>query len=354
MIRWLQALFRQQEDWFSFQWHITDACDQRCRHCYLHAGQESLEIKATDWTQMQKVVKACEQFCKSIAARPLFFLTGGDPLLHPDFWRLATLLHRRGHPFVILGNPFHLTLPVCQRLKKLGCIRYQLSLDGTEKTHDWMRKPGSYQATMAAIPLLKEAGIPTVVMTTVSSANLHEMPQIVDAVVKAQADLFSFARYCPSGGDTTNGLTPQAYRDLLYACSDQFRALRSSGCHTGFEKKDHLWSLYDYESGRFNPETDLYKDAVYSGCSCGSSHLTILPDGDVYACRRVPQSKVGNLHETPLQTIWLDGMEPYRHPERFEKCCRCPLLDCCRGCPAVAKASGGSFYSADPQCWMEG
>ena len=23
------------KQYFSFQWHITDECDQRCKHCYI-------------------------------------------------------------------------------------------------------------------------------------------------------------------------------------------------------------------------------------------------------------------------------------------------------------------------------
>lgn len=24
-------------EYFAFQWHITEACDQRCKHCYIYA-----------------------------------------------------------------------------------------------------------------------------------------------------------------------------------------------------------------------------------------------------------------------------------------------------------------------------
>jgi orfC; unknown function (fragment) len=24
-------------EYFAFQWHITKACDQRCKHCYIYA-----------------------------------------------------------------------------------------------------------------------------------------------------------------------------------------------------------------------------------------------------------------------------------------------------------------------------
>ncbi|MBR1495369.1 MAG: hypothetical protein IJ601_10035 [Acidaminococcaceae bacterium] len=45
--------------------------------------------------------------------------------------------------FTVFGNPFHLDGAVCARLRELGCVRYQMSLDGLRETHDWFRKPGS-------------------------------------------------------------------------------------------------------------------------------------------------------------------------------------------------------------------
>ncbi len=38
---------------------------------------------------------------------------------------------------------------------------------------------------------------------------------------------------------------------------------------------------------------------------------------------------------------------------RFERCAGCELLRFCRGCPAVAAATSGSFYAPDPQCWKD-
>lgn len=39
-----------------------------------------------------------------------------------------------------MGNPFHLDDEICRMLKVCGCEKYQMSLDGMEKTHDWFRK----------------------------------------------------------------------------------------------------------------------------------------------------------------------------------------------------------------------
>lgn len=341
---------RSSKGYMTFQWHITDACDQRCKHCYIYGAGEDFKPCAMAWQDMLDTLENCEAFCDQLDMQPCFCITGGDPLLHPDFWPLAEMLHSRRIPFSILGNPFHLTPDVCRRLKKLGCTRYQLSIDGMEKTHDALRRPGSFRETLDKIPMLKKARIETAVMTTVSSLNIGEMPGIVEAVVAAGADVYAFARYCPVRMGETNGITPLAYRDLLYRMGKMFRSLMDAGCKTWFAKKDHLWTLYDYENGRFtSPETA--EKVISGGCSCGIAHLTILPNGDVCACRRVPDSVVGNVLHQELGEIWGGVMNQYRQLEQFEKCAGCELGPWCRGCPAVAKSTNGSFYSTDPQCW---
>ena len=93
---------------------------------------------------------------------------------------------------------------------------------------------------------------------------------------------------------------------------------------------------------------------IYSGCNCGNGHLTILPTGEVYACRRVQNSRVGNAFTDRLADLWVNELEAYREYDKFAKCSKCKLKAWCRGCPAVAAAnSGGDFYAADPQCWKE-
>ena len=88
---------------------------------------------------------------------------------------------------------------------------------------------------------------------------------------------------------------------------------------------------------------------IYGGCNCGNCHITILPTGDVYACRRVAESKVGNAFEDRLKDLWVNQVEEYRDYTRFSKCSKCKLLAWCRGCPAVAKGTYGDFYAEDPQ-----
>ena len=306
-----------------------------------------------DWQQIQDTFYNCLDFCEMYKRLPYFYITGGDPILHPDFWRLLKMLHEHNIPFTILGNPFHLNDQICRDLKYYGCEKYQLSLDGLRETHDWFRKPGSYDCTLAKIACLNQANIRSVIMTTVSKINYMEVPGIIDAVVQAGAKVFAFARYVPSGGDLDDSLTPQEYRNLLAVCAKKFNDYTAAGCATYFNKKDHLWTLYEYETGEFTIPTTAKAGMIYGGCNCGNCHITILPTGDIYACRRAADSQVGNVFADRLADIWLTDIELYREYTKFSKCSRCKLLAWCRGCPAVAKGTNDDFYSPDPQCWAD-
>ena len=160
------------------------------------------------WKQMKETFYNCLDFCKVYHRLPYFYITGGDPILHPDFWKLLGLMKENGIPFTILGNPFHLNDENCRKMKEYGCEKYQLSLDGMRETHDWFRKPGSFDITLEKIDCIKKAGIRAVIMTTVSGTNIDEIPDIIDTVAAHGADVFAFARYCPTSEEKDVGIEP--------------------------------------------------------------------------------------------------------------------------------------------------
>ncbi len=348
--------------YFAFQWHITDECDQRCKHCYIFAEGHPALV-SMDWEQIQKVFFNALAFCQRYDRLPYLYLTGGDPILHPQFWELLKLCKEHDVPFTLMGNPFHLNTENLRRMRDYGCDKYQMSIDGMERTHDWFRKPGSFKTTLEKIRLINEADITSVIMSTVSGTNIDEIPDVIDAVVAAEAQVYAFARYVPTSDGKGNEksdwyITPERYRDFLEDIDCKYRDYESKGCKTYFNRKDHLWTLFNYEHGRFSLPPEEGKQTknpliIYDGCNCGNCHITILPTGDIYACRRVANSKVGNAFSDSLADVWTGAkMEAFRNYGRFSKCAKCELLPYCRGCPAVAAgSSGGDFYAADPQCW---
>ena len=337
---------------FPVQWHLTDTCDQRCKHCYIFA-EGAPPVMTMPYQVCEHVVGQIEDLCARLVMEPYVYLTGGDPILHPDFWRIIKLLHQRGIRIALMGNPFHLTPGVCARMRELGCVKYQLSLDGLRETHDGFRKTGSFDATLAAIPVIQHAGMWANVMTTVSSANAAELPDLIDLVAALNVDVYAFGRYCPTSGQRAGvfHMEPHAYRELLLECQQRIAAQQERGAHTFYYKKDHLWKLLEWEQGTFRIPEESNPHEFHDGCHCGRGHLTILPTGVVYACRRM-ESPVGNIGHESLANIYFgERMEAYRNISHFQKCTACPLHGWCRGCPAVARGYTGNRYAPDPQCW---
>lgn len=77
-------------------------------------------------------------------------------------------------------------------------------------------------------------------MTTVSGVNIKEIPEIIDTVVKHNADVFAFARYCPTSDEKDTGITPEEYRNLLDICYKKYTEYEKQGCKTCFNRKDHI------------------------------------------------------------------------------------------------------------------
>lgn len=343
---------------FILQWHVTAKCLNQCAHCYMYSSEE-YHPEITNELQMDDCLKILDDFYQmttswNIPSRINF--TGGDPLLKPEIFELIKYAGERGIMIGILGNPELLDYTTAIRLKKSGVVYYQLSIDGMEETHNRLRSKGSFQRTLKAIKLLNQVGISSVAMFTLSKQNADELIPVINLVAREKVAIFDFARLVPIGTGVQfkdDLLEPKEFRNLLLNVLEEYKRLKDKGYNTLFGRKEYLWKLLYQELGLLKP---LSKDKkiVFSGCSIGISILTLLANGMVYSCRRLPV-KIGKVPEESLRYIFMHSPEhnELRKIEKMEKCGRCELLQYCRGCPAVAYGVSGSYFSPDPQCWKE-
>ncbi len=92
---------------------------------------------------------------------------------------------------------------------------------------------------------------------------------------------------------------------------------------------------------------------IHDGYNCEANYIAILPNGDVYACRRM-YSKVRNVLEEEMEEIFLRvAEEDYKNVWKLGKYSKCRLLRFYRDCLTVAEAVTGSCLSADHQCWVD-
>lgn len=343
---------------FTLQWHVTVKCPQTCAHCYMgrkENGYWSELRNELDYDSCKRIIDDFSETFQRWGMPTRITFTGGDPLLKKEIYEIIRYSRSKGIQIGILGNPNFLDDTTAQKLKSLGVDSYQLSLDGTETTHDELRRrKGSFQDTIRAIHVLEKVGINSPIMFTLHKLNANELIPVIRTVAKEGASSFDFARLVPSGNGedlSDQMLEPQEYRSLLLEVLNEYRILQEQGCRTRFGRKDHLWTLLYQELGLLK-SLPQNSNKVYGGCGIGWKHLTILADGRVLACRRLP-IEIGKVPNQKIGEIFIKSRElnQIRQIENMEKCSKCNLLAVCRGCPAIPYATTGDYLAPDPQCW---
>ncbi|MBI2472013.1 MAG: radical SAM protein [Planctomycetes bacterium] len=347
------------EPHFTLQWHITAKCDQDCMHCYRYA-KPTYEQELKNELSYEDCCKIIDDFSNTFNTYGMptrINFTGGDPLLRKDIFDLIVYARKKEIDVGILGNPNYLDYETTKKLKDIGVSSYQVSIDGLEETHDRLRgRKGLFKDTIRAIHALENVGIRSVVMFTLSRENANELIGVIHTVAKEGVSIFDFARIVSIGAGEQfreQTLTSQEYKRLLLQVLEEYRCLQENGNKTYFGRKDHLWKLLYQELGLLKP-FPKDKETIYSGCGIGSSILTILADGTVYACRRLPV-EIGKVPEQSIRDIFINSSEhnKMRQVEKMRKCSKCELVQFCRGCPAVAYATHRDYMAPDPQCWKE-
>lgn len=353
--------YETSQNYFILQWHVTANCEYGCQHCYMH-DTPTYKNEITNELSIEDCLKVIDDFSNMLNAYNIpgrINFTGGDPLLKEGIFDLVNYAAKKGITVGFLGNPDKIDYKMAKRLKAAGIYRYQISLDGLEGTHDTLRgRKGAFRDALRALRILRNVGIPTVVMFTVSKANANELIEVIRLVAKERVSIFDFARLSPigAGSDMSNQiLNPLEYKQLLLDVFEEYRRLKDSGYSTYFGRKDHLWKLLYSELGLFRFPKDFdSSDLIYSGCGIGINLLVLLANGTVVPCRRLPVP-IGNVQEKPLRDIFIysNKLNEMRDINLLEKCGNCELLRFCRGCPAVPYGTHGRWTAPDPQCWKE-
>lgn len=341
---------------FVLQWHVTASCGEDCGHCYAKDSPdlEGQLMNELDIDTCMKVLDSYHRFLQGSGLTGRVNLTGGDPLLKDGLFDIIEGARKRGMKVGILGNPSRLDIDMARRLKKAGVFRYQVSIDGLRNTHDRLRgRSGHFDETMRAIEVLNEVDLPSVVMFTLSRNNVDDLPAVAELISDKKVRIFDFARLVPQGrGDVKDMLGPEEYREALMDILDKYRCLELRGTTTYFGRKEALWNLLYLEKDLFKPPK--WDGKVYSGCSAGSTVLTVLADGTIYPCRRLP-IYLGKVPQDEIAEVFYRAKEQIqlRNVLNFKKCSNCSLLPFCRGCPGVAFGAAKDPFAPDPQCWRK-
>lgn len=327
---------------FYFQWHLTERCNRNCKHCY-QEGPAAQELSLPDLLRAVEGIEAALIKWDKVGT---LSLTGGEPFLRRD--DLHSLMDRLDTSeqvafYDILTNGSLITGSEAKALAAHSSLRrVQVSLEGaTRETNDAIRGPGSFKSTLSAIRALTNQQIPVSVMTTISRANLREFHALVELCGREGVATLALERLIPEG--TGSAMADQVLR------RDELRQFYEQVHRTAMDSPPVRILLYRPLFALLSPDDPT----VGALCSAGNNALTIMPDGTVYPCRRLP-IPIGHALEDGFFKIWYGSevLWRIRNPENLGgKCGECDLIAKCRGCRAMAYFTTGDYMAEDPQCW---
>ncbi len=159
----------------SASFELTRRCNFRCVHCYL-GDQQALQQHRQHELDTETIIALLDQM---VEAGTLFLtLTGGDPMLRPDFVRIYEHAVCKGLLVSVFCNGSQVTEEIASSFKQFPPRIVEITLYGaTQKTFETItQKPGSYTACMRGISLVQQAGVRLRLKTMAITLNYQELP----------------------------------------------------------------------------------------------------------------------------------------------------------------------------------
>lgn len=328
---------------------ITGRCNYNCRHCFNAVDNAALN----DELSYGQVCKLLDDAVGCGIHGVL--LTGGEPLIHKDFFRILDAIYERNMCFFeLLTNGAKVDEKLMYALKERSMNPViKISFDGI-RVHDWMRgMKGAEEKTLQAIRLCVAHGFRVMVQMNINRKTLSAVPETLDmldrmGVVKcrlirttetprwlenAEDDTIGIRDYYEAGVSTAESYSKNEHKMLVtvwrfFDLDPVKKEFQISGIHGG--------------AGMLQPE-EFSCDLIRKVMSIGAN-------GNVYPCFAMSGGLeergmyLGNIRKEGLKALLTDS--PYYQAiticnrdryEESERCRSCVYFRYCgSGCPALS------------------
>lgn len=350
-------------------WEATRACNLACVHC----RAEAQLLGHPDQLKTHEVKKMIDQI--AAFARPIFIVTGGEPMMRPDIYELAAYGNGKGFHVVMSPNGTLITPESIANMKAAGVKRISVSLDGSSpaRNNSFRMVENAFEDATRGIAYAREGGMPFQINTTITRRNVDDLPQMLRTVIDLGAITWDVFMLVPTGrGKIEDEVPPEQYEEVLNSIYDvsktspvpikvtcgphymrvarqRLSAERKEAREAGVERPEH-------PHGAVHPhEASHLPFGSSRGCMAGNGFVFVSHVGDVYPCGYFPIN-AGNVRERHFRDI-------YRHSDLFDslrddsglggKCGACEFKKVCFGCRARALSIYGDYMAEEPYCIYE-
>ncbi len=305
---------------------LTYRCNLECVHCYARTSADARREWSTEQWKDQ-----LDQLAKSDC---LFLLiTGGEPLLRPDFADIYRYARACGLVVTVFTNGTRITDEIVELFRAYPPRNVDVTVYGASEstTRAITGRAGVLDSCLTGVRKLKDGGVrvglKTVAMT-LNRGEIEALEALADGLgVPFRLDASIFPRFDGDTGPLKYRLSPREIADIDFATP-----VRAGHWKSHYQRRCHK----------------LGEGALYR-CSAGRTHAHINPHGELQPCITTSHIRFP-LAGSDFPVVWQrmkDALECRRaHPD--STCIHCEKHVLCGYCPGFSRLETGDESGVSP------
>lgn len=318
---------------------LSPVCNFNCRMCYVRKSAKEVAAHDRPMMTMEQWLSVAKQ--AKDAGLLYLLLTGGEPFLWPDFWKLYEQLSKMGLLISINTNGSMIDDAAIERFKDMPPTRINITLYGgsDETYHRLCGVDHVFSKVNQAILKLKEAGITVKLNGSLTPDNICDFDACMD--------------YGISHGliyEPNTYMYPPIRRDLtMTGRNERFTPKEAAYYRLSTYRKQYGEENYrkflrailqHYVSPKGLDESCTDDKNGRMRCRAGSASFWITWDGWLTPCGMMPEPKV-EMQEKPFLQAWQTLVYESENLKLSSVCRDCPDKKLCHSCAAMAMAETG-------------
>lgn len=340
-------------------WNLTVQCNLKCVHCYANANEK----RSPNELSTGKIIEVSDDLAGM--GLPVVILSGGEPLLHPDIYEIASHINENGIRVTLSSNGTTIDEKAATRLAESGVKYVGISLDGYGAKNDEFRGVrGAFDRALNGLKFVKDAGMMNGIRFTVTRYNIDDLKKVFALAEDLQVDRFCLYHLVPAGrGSKNQDITNEERRNVIDFLFEKTYEIHDRGIEMEILSVDNpvdgiylLLKLLKNNDPRAGEVYRLLKRR--GGDNSGIKAGNIDPWGNVHPNQFWWDYSQGNVKEKNFSEIWRNEqgiINDLRH-RKVEllkgKCAKCNFKDICGGFRLRALRYNGDLWSEEPDCYL--
>lgn len=312
---------------------LLPICNMNCDMCYIRLSRTEMEKKgrmrtADEWISMGEEMER--------AGVLFLLLTGGEPLLFPDFRRLYLSLRERGIILTVNTNGTLIDADWAAFFGENKPRRINITLYGADdRAYEMLcHYPGGFEKTVQGIRLLKERGVDVKINGSVTKSNRNDMEKIYAIGRELGAPVHMDTYMLPGIHERKLPFEAQSRLEPEEAAAAEMEMLRNE------MNPEDLRMYVQQMLLQIKKEGNVYSEGIT--CMAGNCSFAVNWQGEMRPCVTLEEPSVP-VFETGFESAWQQISEKVKAYRVNEKCRQCRLRPVCKTCVASARLETGEY-----------